>query len=500
MSFVSRGLTLAYGGLLGALLAGCGDGEVECVRGGLVLCPSMDLRLLRPVSGARIAQGPLTFYWSNGEARVEVCADRACTRIVRTSDAGEASVRLESGLGPGLYFWRVRPVERVVDRPQTWPFRVDARRVHEGGLLPPSDDLDGDGLADVVTTTARGTQGLVFLGARSGISSAPSVSLMNPHWGGELARPRRGGDISGAGQQAIKVFGASSTEFFWEWSSRHFIPSSVSLPTARVIADLDADGLVDFLDPVSGDLGLRVRYGRPVPPYYNVPERVQVVLDAGRTVMADAGDVNGDGFTDVLVGLPASRDGRASPSARVYFGSATGLTAFRSLPLPVFHEGYGGSVSPAGDVNGDGCADLLVRTGRAGAAVYLGGAVLALHRELRLPSGDDLVVSRAGDVNGDGYHDLLAVPVSRAQAWLYLGSAAGLAEVPEVLRDAAWSDCEGTIAAPGDLDGDGHDDLYYGAPSVSEVRVFYGSASDPLTRTQVLAGERGSELGLDVLW
>jgi hypothetical protein len=68
-----------------------------------------------------------------------------------------------------------------------------------------------------------------------------------------------------------------------------------------------------------------------------------------------------------------------------------------------------------------------------------------------------------------------------------------------VLRGSAWSGCANFTGAPGDVNGDGFDDVVLGAPGVSEVRVLYGSATTPLTRVVVRRGAEGSRLGEGVL-
>jgi hypothetical protein len=77
--------------------------------------------------------------------------------------------------------------------------------------------------------------------------------------------------------------------------------------------------------------------------------------------VASAGDVNGDGYADVVVG---TRNGGGDGHAFVYLGGATGVGGEPSWTLSdgVYGSFFGGSVASAGDVNGDGYADVLVGT------------------------------------------------------------------------------------------------------------------------------------------
>src|SRR5262249_41687202 len=137
--------------------------------------------------------------------------------------------------------------------------------------------------------------------------------------------------------------------------------------------------------------------------------------------LASAGDVNGDGYADFVITAGDGAHlylGSASPSAADW----NGRDATRRLDLPdpgSGGSGFGASVAGAGDIDGDGFADFIVGS-RPGAHIYFGSAMpgpsdwsdgASSHRiDLTNPrSGGDYgrVVAGAGDVNGDGYADLL---------------------------------------------------------------------------------------------
>jgi ribosomal protein L35AE/L33A len=242
--------------------------------------------------------------------------------------------------------------------------------------------------------------------------------------------------------------------------------------------------------------------------------------------VASAGDVNGDGYADLVVGAPyADPSGRMEAgTASVFHGSASGVLAAPAQVLEsVYERGqFGYSVASAGDVNGDGYADIVVganiaapsgRRNAGAASVFHGSASGVLAAPTRVlegaAAGDGFGVSvaSAGDVNGDGYADLVvgaygASPSGRMQAGtasVFHGSASGVLAAPtRVLEGAAAGDGFGvSVASAGDVNGDGYADLVVGAwyadPSgrmnAGTASVFHGSASGVLAApARVLEG------------
>ena len=230
---------------------------------------------------------------------------------------------------------------------------------------------------------------------------------------------------------------------------------------------------------------------------------------SGRSV-ASAGDVNGDGLADVIVGAPyADPSSRFSAgSSYVIYGTASpsdvdltslGSSGFR-IDGATANDSSGYSVASAGDVNGDGLADVIVGApyaapfsrSSAGSSYVIYGAASPSNVDLASlgssgfridgAAADDnsgWSVASAGDVNGDGRADVIvgayrASPSSRSTAgssYVIYGTAspsnvdlASLGSGGFRIDGAAANDNSGySVASAGDVNGDGRADVIVGA-------------------------------------
>ena len=332
-----------------------------------------------------------------------------------------------------------------------------------GASVAAAGDVNGDGYADVAILApwyaAYDGRVYVYMGGPSGLGTTPVARspVTNDQF---LSFVRTAGDVNGDGYSDIVIgapgyridFGAfylymgrpdglSATAMRWSGeATENFFGGSVASP-----GDVNADGYADL---VVGAGGYDRRTGRAylflggASGLASTPSSILTgeVIDSrfGQSV-ATAGDVNGDGYADVLVGAPeySSSTGRAY----VYLGGASGLatTAAATYTGEATNDSFGSSMATAGDVNRDGYADVVVgapgygnSTGRA--YVYLGGASGLATTAAAVYTGEATndsfgsSLATAGDVNGDGYADVVVGArghsSSTGRAYLYLGGRA----------------------------------------------------------------------------
>jgi hypothetical protein len=220
------------------------------------------------------------------------------------------------------------------------------------------------------------------------------------------------------------------------------------------------------------------------------------------TSVATAGDVNRDGFDDVIVGAEGYSNGQASEGrAFAYHGSAAGLSATPNWTAESNQAGaqFGRSVASAGDVNGDGYDDVIVgawsydngqqHEGRAfayhGSAAGLSATPNWTAESNQHSALFGLSVAGAGDVNGDGYDDAIVGALqydngqnTEGRAYAYYGSAAGLSMTPNWIAESNQVRAYfGTsVAGAGDVNRDGFDDVIVGAEGYSNGQAMEGRA------------------------
>ena len=207
----------------------------------------------------------------------------------------------------------------------------------------------------------------------------------------------------------------------------------------------------------------------------------QAVDNFQGTSVSCAGDVDGDGFDDLIVGASGADPGGVANAGSAYvFSGATG-TLIWQFDGQFYIDLLGYSASGAGDVDGDGFDDLIVGAFRAdpgglsdagSAYVYSGATGTLIWQFDGQADGDELgrCVSGAGDVNGDGFDDLIvgarnADPggVGHAgSAYVYSGATGTL--LWQFDGQAANEQLGESVSGAGDVDGDGFDDLIVGAP------------------------------------
>ncbi len=373
--------------------------------------------------------------------------------------------------------------------------RVESNQVsaYMGVSAASAGDVNGDGYSDVIVgaegyDNGQTNEGAAFVyhGSASGISNTAAAMVQSSQAGAYMGfSAASAGDVNGDGYSDV-IVGADSYTNGQTYEGAAFVyhgsPAGISTISTASLENNQASA----------------NYGNAV---------------------TTAGDVNGDGFSDVIIASQYYDNGEINEGAVfVYLGTANGISTTISSTIEggqIFSE-IGSSVSTAGDINADGYSDIIIGARYYDNGEHLEGGGLVFYGS---PSGIntssfDLLevnqpdaffgysVANAGDVNGDGYGDIIAgaylydnPEVDEGAAFIFLGSSTGISLVPNITLQSNQANAffGYSVAGAGDVNGDGYSDVIVGAYNYTNnqanegvVFIFLGSPSGTITTYSTL--------------
>ncbi len=406
-----------------------------------------------------------------------------------------------------------------------------------GYCVSGTGDINGDNFDDVIISSfppLLGTgKAYVYYGGSVMNNIADLILNTNTTFDGFGAAVSGIGDINADGFKDFAVsaiYNSSSGKIFIYYGSANpdttadqfVLGESGNFGTSVSEAgDVNDDGYADF---IAGAPYYNSSRGRVYLYKYNltgsdVPD-MRLLGEANDNYfgysVSDAGDVNGDGYPDFIVG--AYRYSSFKGRAYIYFGGpAFDNVADVTLQGEAVTNYFGHDVSGAGDVNGDGYDDVLVGAfqynGTKGRAyIYYGGSVMDNIADVTFTgefAGESFgySVSKAGDVNGDGFSDVIISALyggsNAGEVYIFFGGSPmnNVADI-SILGENSGDNFGKSVSNAGDMNGDSYDDFIVGASSYSsgsgKTYIYFGGSNINTFADLIITGQSGDFLGQSV--
>jgi hypothetical protein len=401
-------------------------------------------------------------------------------------------------------FWRVTGATTGGRTSAVWELTIPARESGRTGSWGSVPDFNGDGLGDLAVGVLPAFNGVgtpppnqlrVFPGGPGGPTATPAQTFSGP--AGFAEEAGSAGDLDGDGFADLVVWTAGPPVTVTVYrGGPQGLSSPVTFPgpdapfgsQMRVLSagDVNSDGYGDLL--VGGGAFAGLFLGGPTgvsttPAQMLAPPSDPLAAPDARNPIGN-GDFNGDGHPDaVIIGLNGGL---------LYESDGQTLVAHPGVNSLAFH--FGGL---AGDFNGDGFADLALD------AITIGGPSGPITGFQALAG--EYFYQGVGDVNGDGFSDALAMISSlvgvREAERVYFGGLTPCTSnacptfvplfVPGDLNDGSPRFAVGAKGI-GDVNGDGFADFVYFSPGAGAVYLFLGSAAGPPSNpSRTITAEQG---------
>lgn len=403
-----------------------------------------------------------------------------------------------------------------------------------GAAVSSAGDLNGDSYSDVIVgafgMNSNTGKIYVYFGGET-IDTVSDICVTgessNNYFGVSVALS---GDVNGDGYPEV-IAGAkgynsfTGRAYYYDYYMRYDIIAELKMTgeatdnffgtSVSDAGDVNGDG---FSDVIAGASGYNSNTGRAYIYFggINMDNTADVILTGESSNnyfgsdVSSAGDINSDGYDDIIVG--ASRHNSFTGRAYVFLGgSSMDNTADLIMIGESANSRFGASVSPAGDVNGDGYSDFIVgayyhNAGAGKAYIFLGGAALDNIPDINLTgitsnNNFGISVSSAGDMNGDGYSDVIAGAYSlgnAGEAFIYFGNAVMNGDHDIRLSGSSNSTFGTSVSSAGDVNGDGYSDIVIGSYNTNTSYIYYGGSIIDNVSDVVMTGAEIGYFGVSV--